>query len=84
MANYLNELERMANDPRFSQSNAASLFESAEYGIAATELIEEVYDQKASVSALQKETLLEYLKEYGHGDKDVFDAYANLLNQEDW
>lgn len=42
--------------PRFSGTNAASLSESAEYGIAATELIEEVYDQNASASALQKET----------------------------
>nr|WP_120492194.1 hypothetical protein [Corynebacterium lactis] len=79
MADHLIELEKLANDPRYSGTNARSLFDCAEYGIAASELIEEIHNQKASISASEKEALLEYLQEYGMRDQDVYDAYADLL-----
>nr|WP_120492357.1 hypothetical protein [Corynebacterium lactis] len=65
--------------PALADSGAVSRLKCGEIADAATYLIEDIHDLGIVISAVHKGALLEGVREYAHGDKELYDAYAALL-----
>lgn len=77
-------LERLAARPVFEGSLALGYLDCEEVGEAAVYLAEDVAERRVSLTADEKEVIIEGLEEYARGDRAVLEAYSSLLNPENW
>lgn len=70
--------------PQLAESGARWRVSSGEIADAASYLAEDIADARVRVSAEQRDALLAGIDEYADGDRDLFDAYARLLDPENW
>lgn len=70
--------------PQLADSPARGRFTSGETADAASYLAEDIAEAKVRISEKQRDALLAGIEEYADGDRDLFEAYARLLNPENW
>ncbi|MBP2331958.1 hypothetical protein [Corynebacterium freneyi] len=70
--------------PQLADSPARGRFTSGETADAASCLAEDIAEAKVRISEKQRDALLAGIEEYADGDRDLFEAYARLLNPENW
>ena len=70
--------------PQLADSPACGRFTSGETADAASYLAEDIAEANVRISEEQRDALLAGIEEYADGDRALFEAYARLLNPENW
>lgn len=73
-------VEELLRIPVFADSDAKDYFETGEIAQAAAWIALEFPTSGVSLSEAQRLGLVEGLREYAHGDRELFSWYAQLLD----
>lgn len=70
--------------PQLADSPARGRFTSGQTADAASYLAQDIAEAKVRITEEQRDALLAGIEEYADGGRALFEAYARLLNPENW